>query len=286
MTTTIDQGFKELSSRLNITGLQTQTVSTRQSNVRAAVAAEMTEVDSFLTGSYKRSTLISPLKEADVDIFVVLDPEYHARGARSVLDSTKRALLKKYTTPKISRNGQAVTIRFSDFQVDVVPGFNRKGGGYLIPNSGSDSFISTNPKVHVDLSTKKNKSHDSMLVPIEKMIKGWNSTIDNHFRSFHLEVLAWKVFEGVTISSYPSSIRYFFDKAQAKIAVSLLDPAGYGGDVGNYISTATQITNAKSRLETARKRAVKAEDLAKAGRIADAYGEWRKIFGNYFPAYG
>jgi len=59
----------------------------------------------------------------------------------------------------------------------------------LIPNSGTDSFISTNPKTHVELSTKKNTSHSGMLVPIEKMIKGWNRTIDNHFRSFHLEVL-------------------------------------------------------------------------------------------------
>lgn len=286
MTTTIDQGFNELSSRLNITGLQTQTVSTRQSRVRGAVAAEMTVLDSFLTGSYKRSTLISPLKEADVDVFIVLDSKYHARGARSVLDSTKRALLKTYDTPKISRNGQAVTIRFSDFQVDVVPGFNREGGGYLIPNSGTDSFISTNPKTHVELSTKKNTSHSGMLVPIEKMIKGWNRTIDNHFRSFHLEVLAWTIFEGVTISNYPSGIRYYFDKAQAKISVSVPDPAGFGGDVGSYISTTAQITNAKSRLETARKRAVKAEELAKAGKTAAAYDEWRKIFGNNFPAYG
>jgi hypothetical protein len=54
----------------------------------------------------------------------------------------KRTLRKTYTrTPDISRNGQAVTIRFEDFVVDVGPGFNRKGGGYLIPNSITQSWL-------------------------------------------------------------------------------------------------------------------------------------------------
>ena len=53
-----------------------------------------------------------------------------------MLDLVKRTLRKKYTkTLGISRNGQAVTIRFDDFMVDLVPAFDRNGGGYLIPNS-------------------------------------------------------------------------------------------------------------------------------------------------------
>jgi hypothetical protein len=52
-------------------------------------------------------------------------------GPSGMLDWTKRILLKTYTqTPDISRNGQAVTIRFSDFVVDIVPGFYRQGGGF------------------------------------------------------------------------------------------------------------------------------------------------------------
>jgi hypothetical protein len=286
VTTTIDQGFTTLSSRLNLSGLQEQTVSTRQQNVRAAVACELDVVDSFLTGSYRRSTLITPLKEADVDVFVVLQSKYFERGARNVLDSTKRVLLQKYTTPQISRNGQAVTITFSDFKLDVVPSFNRKGGRFLIPNSGDDSWISTDPKAHVALSSEQNMKHEGSLVPLIKMIKGWNRMVDRHFRFFHLEVLAWSIFEGVTISSYPAGVRYFFDKAQAKIPVKVVDPAGYGGDVGAYIYTANQISDAVSRLETARSRALKAEQLAAAGKIPEAYAEWRKVFGDYFPAYG
>jgi hypothetical protein len=286
MPTTIVGGFSALRTNLNITSLQSQTVSTRQANVRAAVAAELEVLDSFLTGSYRRSTMIAPLMSADVDVFVVLDAQYFASGATNVLQRTKDALMKTYTTPKVSRNGQAVTITFKDFRVDVVPAFNRKGGGYLIPDAGSNTWISTDPKVHVDLSATHNAKHDGQLVPVVKMLKGWNSTIDHHFRSFHLEVLAWNLFDGVTLSNDWSAVRYFFDKALAQIPVKLADPSGYGGDVAKYIGTKAQIDAAVSRLDTAVGRAVNGEKYAAGGNIPAAFGEWRKIFGDYFPAYG
>lgn len=289
MAKTIDQGFSTLSTRLNISGLQAATVSTRQTNVRDAVGKGMTVSSSFLTGSYRRSTLIAPLKEADVDIFVVLDPKYHPSGARNVLEQVKSALLKTYETPKVSRNGQAITITFTDFAVDVVPAFNRKGGGYLIPNSGSNTWISTDPTVHVELSADANKAHDGDLVPVIKMIKAWNRNIGRHFRSFHLEVLTWEIFTKVTISSHPSGVRFFFDKARALIPKKQLDPAGYGGDVGAYINNQQKIDDAVSRLNTALTRAQKAEAFARDGKIESAFGEWQKIFGtgtNGFPAYG
>lgn len=68
------ESFTKLRSNLEITFPQATTVSTRQQNVRATIANGFTIVEDFLTGSYARSTMISPLKEADVDIFVALDP--------------------------------------------------------------------------------------------------------------------------------------------------------------------------------------------------------------------
>ena len=153
MATTITASFQKLKENLEITGLQKSTVSTRQENVREVVVNDMDVLDSFLTGSYARSTMIAPLSKADIDIFIVLDSKYYeSDGQASLLDKVKRALLKTYTkTPKISRNGQAVTITFNDFMVDVVPAFNRKSGGYLIPNSVQKTWIATNPKTHVDV---------------------------------------------------------------------------------------------------------------------------------------
>jgi len=287
MATAIVTSFQKLKENLEITGLQKSTVSTRQENVRNAVAEELDVLDSFLTGSYARSTMIAPLSEADIDIFIVLDPKYYeSDGQASLLDKVKRALLKTYTkTPKISRNGQAVTITFTDFVVDVVPAFNRKGGGYLIPNSVQKAWIATNPKTHVDIMAEKNKNHNGDLVPIVKMIKGWNRNINYSFVSFRLELLAIEIFENVTISDYSSGMRYFFDKGRERIKYKAKDPVPYGGEISGLRNAKTQ-EDAVSKFESAYNRAIKAEQYAKNENIENAVDEWKKIFGDYFPTYG
>jgi hypothetical protein len=294
MATTIAQSFLKLKENLEITGLQAATVSTRQQTVREAMEADIAVLDSFLTGSYSRSTMIAPLKDADIDIFIVLEAKYFHHynngqngGQAGLLDLVKRTLRKTYTrTPDISRNGQAVTIRFEDFTVDVDPGFQRQGGGYLIPNSITQSWISTDPKKHVEIMTAANKAHNGDLVPLVKMLKCWNRHNGRYFRSFHLEVLALEILGGVTISDFPSGVRYYFDKARSAVAGKNLDPAGYGGDVGSYINSQEKIQEAAGKFQTAFDRALRAETSASRGNIKEAVDTWIKVFGDCFPAYG
>lgn len=289
MARTIAQSFRDLCSNLEITDLQQSTVSTRQNNVRDAMNKGFVVLDDFLTGSYSRSTLIAPLSEADIDVFVVLDPKYYSiDGQASLLDSVKRTLKLTYPkSPSISRNGQAVTITFTDFTVDVVPSFYREGGGFFIPTtSNGGKWLPTDPKMHVELSTKHNKTHSGDLVPMVKILKCWNRAVNSPFRSFHLEALAWAIFSGIKISDYSSGSRYFFDKAKNYIRSKFPDPAGYSDDISYYIATEADMSATISKLETAYNRAIKAERFAAENKISNAVDEWQKIFGDYFPSYG
>jgi SMODS domain-containing protein len=292
MATTIREAFQIFKTRLEISSLQQSTVSTRHQNVREAINKERNVQDSFLTGSYSRHTMISPLKEADIDIFVVLDNDYFYHyngkngGQAGLLDLIKYTLKKTYPrSPDISRNGQAVTIQFSDFLVDVVPSFNREGGGFIIPNSVKQTWISTDPKKHVEIFSYSNQVHKNDLIPLIKMIKRWNKTINHFFTSFHLEVLALQILENVSITDYPSGMRFFFNKARSVIKNKNLDPSGYGGDVGHYLNTNEKINNAVSRFETAYNRALKANDFYSRQYYYEAFDMWKKIFGDYFPSY-
>jgi hypothetical protein len=293
MAKTIIESFRTFKSNLEITNLQAATVSTRQQSVRAAVESGLTVSDSFLSGSYSRKTLIAPLKQADIDIVMVLDPKYFHNyngqngGQAGLLDLLKRVLKKTYqSTPDISRNGQAVTIQFTDFAVDVVPAFSRQDGGYLIPNSITQTWLSTDPKKHVEIWAAANQRHDGDLVPLIKMLKTWNRATSTFLRSFHLETMTLQILNDVTISDFPSGTRYFFSKGLDYVTKKNPDPAGYGDDVGSYLNTEERVKNAVSRFETAHTRALKAEDLARRGYMADAVNTWRMVFGDYFPAYG
>lgn len=292
MATTIPQAFRKLKSNLEITGLQQSTVSTRQQNVRRVLEKDLKVIESFLTGSYSRSTMIAPLSEADIDVFTVLDVSYFHHyngqngGPAGLLDRVRRTLLKTYTrTPSVSRNGQAVTIRFTDFTVDVVPAFRRSGGGYIIPNSLTNYWLETDPKKHVQLISSANSDHNGDLVPLIKMIKGWNKMHGAFFRSFHLEVLALSILNRVRIDDYPSGVRFYFDKGRGLISQENPDPAGYGDDVGKYINTGEKIRQAVAKFEKAYENSLKAEDYAKQGRIRESIATWSKVFDGYFPAY-
>lgn len=293
MATTIPSSFQKFKENLQITGLQEATVSARQKSVRAVIEAGIDVESSFLSGSYSRSTMIAPLKEADIDIFFVLDVRYYHHynnqngGPAGLLDFVKRTLRKSYPdTPDVSRNGQAVTIRFTDFVVDVVPAFRRQGGGYLIANSITQSWLSTDPQKHIELISASNKAHNGDLVPLIKMIKAWNKNTGKFFRSFHLEMLAYQIFSNVTISDYPSGMRYFFDKGRELIRQKNLGPEGYGEDLGRYINSADKVAEAVAKFQLAYERSVKAEEFARGGNVYGAVDMWIKVNGSYFPAYG
>lgn len=294
MASTVAQAFQDFKTRLEITDLQSETVSTRQKSVREVVEAGMEVADSFLSGSYARSTLIAPLSEADIDIFMVLNSKYFYHynngqngGQAGLLDLLKRTLLKTYTrTPDISRNGQAVTIRFEDFAVDVVPAFHREPHGFLIPNSITRSWLSTDPRKHTDIFVAANKWHNGNLVSMLKMIKAWNRSISKHFRSFHLEVLALAIYNNVTITNYWSGMRYFLDKGRELIKVKNPDPAGYGDDVGSYISGQAAIDEAVGKFQRDYETALRAEQLTESGQVSRAIEMWRGVFHEPFPTNG
>ncbi len=288
MPTTIAQAFAKLQENLQITDLQDATVDTRQKTVREAVAKELTVLASFVTGSYRRSTLIAPLAKADIDIFVILDPSYYsADGYANLIDRVKRVLKQSYpTTPEISRNGQAVTITFTDFKVDVVPAFNRQGGGYLIPDAVMGRWISTDPTQHVTIWNNANVVHLFQLAPVMRMVKQWNRAHSALLRSFHLEALTLQILNNVTISDLPSATRFVFDKAREACKYVVGDPAGYSGDIGAYLDTAEKTAEVVKRFETAYTQAAEAERLAATNQVPQAFAKWRTIFGDSFPAFG
>lgn len=287
MPKTIIAGFNKLKTNLEITTLQKTTVSTRQTNVRKAVSDDFNIIESFLSGSHPRSTMISPLEKSDVDIFLILKSEYfYSYTPSSLLDKIRKSLLKTYPlTPKISRNGQAVTITFSDFKVDVVPSFNRKGGGYLIPDSITDTWISTDPLIHASNLTEANDLHNGYLIPLIKMIKGWNRSIGEPFYGFYLEILVKEILNDIEISSYSSGVRYIFDKARDRVLYILSDPVGFGGEIDG-LKNISNIDDAVKKFNTAYGRAIKAENYESLGNTSLAFSEWQKIFPKYFPSYG
>jgi hypothetical protein len=294
--TTVLDAFGRFRANLELAGIQESLVANRQSAVRAVMARGLPVIDAFLTGSYKRHTLIAPLSRADVDVVVVLDRPLRRRGPCAVLDATKRTLSKSYPNSHVSRNGQAVTIGFSDC-VDVVPAFAVPWwdlGGRAGTSPTQAAFLDSNRSESHGMSAEINRRTGGLLVPTVKMLKAWNRTSNSPLRSFHLEALAWVVFDpgwvpyhwfgpAVGMKTDPENVYRFFAEAERLLSRRLPDPACDRGDVGAYLSKTARV-EARSKVKTARERCHRADALRDTADHVAAKKIYRQVFGDAFPA--
>jgi hypothetical protein len=301
MATTVRGAFEEFAVRLEPTEAQKKDAATKQIGVRDCLNAKLWVANTFLTGSYARQTMIRP--PSDIDLFVVLDYSKHGQdyyhgynGEQNALERFHSILKECYPYTPIRKDHPAVHLDFSTYGFDVIPAFNRTGGGYVIPNPAGAGWISTNPQKHADRTTAMNKATGGYSVPLVKMLKAWNRLHYEKLTGFHLEMMladAWPTsWSSISYSTQPVAYSSFSDAAAAlfpalssKLQYSMQDPAGVGDSIDGYLSWDDR-TRTRQRLDSAAQEAHIALRHAARGDHYSAITKWRDIFGDPFPAYG
>lgn len=283
----VDDAFAKLKSNLEITTTESRQASSRHQAIRDHVRSRWELDDDFLTGSYRRETKTKKLKDVDVFVVVSADGEQgHFRDEvpANVLQALLTILQAKWESAYI--DGMAVVIPYGDddevMSIEVVPAFDREGGGYHIPDPQAGTWIDTNPKKHHEASTKKNGECDEKYVPLVKMIKAVNRELGEPVApSFLLEVIAMNIVSP-PVGRYGDEIIAFLATAADRIHEPWPDPAGIGPDVNTQMSHSER-ENAAARLREAQDIAENAVDLQDDGQERAAVEEWRRIFGNRMP---
>lgn len=281
----VDDAFEKLKTNLEITRTEERLASSRHTDIRDHVRASWELEDDFLTGSYRRATKTKPLK--DVDVFVVIDRQgaqgrLRSSGADEALEELRSILATKYGNVTVDRMTCVVPFGDEVMSLEVAPAFDRRGGGYEIPDTRSGGWIATNPKRHHELSTAKNESCSGKYVPLVKMVKGVNRQLGEPVApSFLLEVMALEL---VTppFGRYQDEVRWFLASAADQVANPWEDPAHLGPDVNGEMSTTERAQAAKALLDAlaVAEEAIRLED---AGRERDAVDRWRELFGSRMP---
>jgi hypothetical protein len=115
------------------------------------------------------------------------------------------------------------------------------------------------------------------------MIKHWNKIHSDYLQSYHIEVLALKVFSS-NLDDTPWNVFQFFDKARPLLAGSLFHELGY---VDSYMSRSDREEVLK-RFDTAitKSRDAWFKTYDTNNDHKGAIEIWKQIFGDKFPAYG
>jgi hypothetical protein len=287
----VDDAFKNLKSKLEITQTEQDQASQRHLRIRELVGRELDLETDFLTGSYKRATKTKKLK--DVDMFCVLRTDGRDGDKRSLSPEKMLLVLQgilevRYETVRVGRRSCSVVFGEEDDEAedvmsfDVVPAFTRAAGGYEIPDKITRTWVATDPTVHQQEATAKNAACDGKWIPFVKMVKGWNREAGKPVKpSFLLEVMALDIVEE-PFTTYQAEFRSFMATAEEQIVSVWPDPAGLGPDV-NTSMTEQEKKEAAQAIRKARLIAEGAIDLETRRQDRAAIEEWKKLFGWRMP---
>ena len=295
MATTVKESFRQYASNLNVTDRQSTTVTNCKNNVILKIEKELSLHDERgkVIGSWDRDTLTRYLSEGDVDVMVILHYSNNsnwdnAEGTTKALSGFKKILQDAYpdTLCRVDRN--CVTMKLSQFRLDVVPAFKWNDGTYRIPDTYAQRWLATNPKAFAEGITEINKKMNGTFVPLIKMVKGWNREVGWPIRSFHLECMMYNHYRNYTQGfTYSSMINVFFSHLPTYLSIPTYDPVT-AERVDDYLDNAATISDRTKAINKATKAAGQAKEAYtdEEPYPTVAIQEWKTLLGEFFPSYG
>jgi hypothetical protein len=168
---------------------------------------------SRLAGSYARHTTVKTIK--DVDIILILNPDYEEEEPADVLATLFSALLglpealddegDVEAARRHQRRSVHVHLKHRDFRLDIVPALALDGldKPLKIPDRDWNEWIETDPLGYgVALSTL-NQANGCKVVPLIKLFKHWRDVqmVQRPPKSYWLESMVYHLFSDGTLSS-------------------------------------------------------------------------------------
>lgn len=295
---TVNDAFRKFKSRLELTDREQTNASQRHKEVRDYVATKFAVDRDFLTGSYARHTKTKPLK--DIDIFFVLktsEKPYRDKSPQVIIDAVYDALVEKYGSPAVRKQGRSVNIDFGVkpdsedktdhriLSIDVVPAFAAENN-FEIPCTDTGKWIKTNPKIHAEKAVKAHDVYSKEWKGLVRMVKYWNNNPKHGEKpvkpSFLLEVMALDCLHGGWGGQFDREVQALFATLADRIGDVWPDPAGLGPAISNGMDEARKL-RAQALLLEAGRQATMAIDHVGKGRNGDALKVWRELFGPRFP---
>lgn len=287
MAYTVPTSFDIFYENINLSGDYREIANKRRDNIVSTLNKSFDILEAFSTGSIPKYTALK--NKADLDVIVAIHYGKHIQGkSPSEIIKDVRDKLSQWRTGA-RKNGQAVTLYYETWpNVDIVPvsqAIDDQGNVlyYNVPDSNTNTWIQSNPKSHASEIETKSSECGHNFRRIIKMIKHWNAAHGNYLQSYHIEVLAIKVFNS-NLNDIAWNIFQFFEKARPLLTGSLWYGFGFADE---YLSISDRNEILK-RFDTAigLSRAAWAKTYGTSNDHKGAIQTWKVIFGDKFPSYG
>ena len=286
MPTDVIVAFDELLTRQGLTPTQFQTANERFADIRTFFNNKLQmAMPVFTIGSAARGTIAAG--ERDIDLMAAVANVYankYRADSRQFLYDVRQLLAQRYPRTDAGAREVAVVLDFDVIRTEVVPCFKSDGDGFVMPN-GSRGWMATNPPFHTALVGTADAAHQQTLKPLVRLIKAWNIAHGQQLRSFHLEMLVKRMWDGYAIGAWPAAVAGTLQVLGNWVGIAFVDPWRGTTRIDTYLSAQARAQLIRTITESAAAAAT-AEAHRLAGRIPAAFERWQLIYRHTFPAYG
>lgn len=240
----------------------------------------------FIVGSVGRETAIKGV--SDLDLLFDLPSEvytkfnnYESNGQSQLLQEVKNVLLERYPKTDISGDGQVVVINFSNFTVELVPGFKQSDDSFKYPDThDGGKWKITNPLPEIETSKDTAQTTKNNFKYIANMLRAWKNEQGFKFGGLLIDTLVYNFlnensqYNDISFDDYLGMTKDLFnflqsqDKDQSYWFALGSNQHVYNSDNGKFVTKAKKAYN-------------KLKDLDEDSTILN--DELIEIFGSSFP---
>ncbi|MGH9774238.1 MAG: SMODS domain-containing nucleotidyltransferase [Candidatus Acidiferrales bacterium] len=254
--------------------------------VRTDPESKEAHKETFLSGSYARSTAINDIN--DVDVICILDIDRYNTQAEVVLAWVEAILAKHYDNPK--RQGRSIGVKAKNgVWLDIVPAtpISADDGPLWIPDREAREWVQTHPRSQIAAATAKNKATNGFYVQVVKLLKAWRDRLPNEscrLKSYILEALIYATIgfpssHAIAIVNVLEGIERSYGIYRNSGVVPVIPDPGYSSvNVAKRLSP-EEFTDFMTQVKTAAATARKAFDDQNE---SSSRRLWRQLFGQNF----
>ena len=218
----------------------------------------------YIVGSIGRTTAINGVSDLDIlfdlpySVYRKYD-NYESNGQSSLLQEVKNVLKTRYPNTDISGDGQVVVIKFSNYTVELVPGFKQSDYRFKYPDTNDGGkWKYTDPLPEIEESKSTADDTDGNFRYIANMLRAWKNKQGFKFGGLLIDTLTYDFlnskteFRNIGFESYLDMTKELFkylkdlNKDQSYWYALGSNQKVYNCDNGKFI---TKAKNAYKKIE-------------------------------------
>lgn len=222
-----------------------EAIRTHLNEIENVLGREVEGLDRILFGgSISKNTFIEGT--SDVDALVILDrSKYKDATPKELQSAFAKMLQQRFPKTEIKCGTLAVTLKFSDYEIQLLPAMKSNGKLQIASRDGSHWSSSIDSSRFTDRLTATNKINGNKVVPVIKLAKSLFSNLPAKYQlsGYHVEALAVDAFSTYNgrYTLYDMT-KHMLNYSVKRVLNPMSDVTGQSGIIDDHFGGARSIT--------------------------------------------